>query len=145
MFGDGELMQPTRKHIEAKGARASFVLPGLVNDIAQQLPALDLFVLSSTSEALPNVLLEAQACGVPVIARHVGGIAETMSDDVTGMLVEDDSAQALADAILRALADPQWLQAASLAGEEFVRRRFSPERMIAKLTDILLATPGEAA
>lgn len=145
MFGDGELMEATRRHIEARGVSASFVLPGLVNDIARQLPALDLFVLSSTSEALPNVLLEAQACGVPVIARHVGGIAETMSDGITGLLVEDDSPKALADTIARALGDTEWMRAASLAGEVFVRQRFARERMITELTNILLATPDNAA
>ncbi|HTT97342.1 MAG TPA: glycosyltransferase [Rhizomicrobium sp.] len=145
MFGDGELMEDTRRHIEAKGVKANFILPGLVQDLAQRLPALDLFVLSSASEALPNVMLEAQACGVPVIARSVGGISETMSNGVTGMLVEDNTLQSLADTILRALADPAWMAAASRAGEDFVRRRFSPERMVTKLTDILLTTPDRAA
>jgi len=145
MFGDGALLEPTRTYIAEKGVAASFVLPGLVRDIEHCMPALDLFVLSSASEALPNVLLEAQACGVPVIARHVGGIAETMADGVTGMLVEDDTAQALGDAIARAIADPAWRAAAAVAGEAFVRERFSPARMIADLTDILLASPEAAA
>jgi glycosyltransferase involved in cell wall biosynthesis len=61
------------------------------------------------------------------------------------MLVEDDTPQSLADVILCALANPEWLQAASLAGEEFVRRRFAHESMVTKLTDILLATPGKDA
>lgn len=138
MFGDGELMEPTRRHIEARGVAANFILPGLVNDLEKRLPALDLFVLSSASEALPNVLLEAQACGVPVIARHVGGIAETLCDGRTGILVAEDTAEALATAILRALSDEAWRQSASAEGERFVRERFKPDAMLAKLSAILL-------
>jgi len=142
MFGDGELLEPTRRHIEANGVTANFILPGLVKDLEMQLPALDLFVLSSSSEALPNVLLEAQACGVPVIARHVGGIAETMIGGTTGLLVEEDTAEALAGAVLRALADEAWRRAASAQGERFVRERFKPGDMLAKLGAILLESPG---
>jgi glycosyltransferase involved in cell wall biosynthesis len=145
MFGDGELMEPTRRHIQDRGVAANFILPGLVSNLAQVLPALDLFVLSSVSEALPNVLLEAQACGVPVIARNVGGVGETMENGVTGMLVDEETPQAMAAAILRALADQDWRDAASRAGEEFVRRRFAPARMHARLIDLLLGTADAAA
>ncbi len=145
MFGDGELMEPTRRYIEAKGAAGRFLLPGLVADIETKLPALDLFLLTSTSEALPNVLLEAQACGVPVIARHVGGVAETMIGGTSGILVEKDDAGAVADAVLRALDNPFWHRAAAAAGRDFVRKRFTPERMIDGLCDVLLSRKAARA
>jgi glycosyltransferase involved in cell wall biosynthesis len=99
---------------------------------------LDLFLLCSSSEALPNVLLESQAAGVPVIAHHVGGIGETMIDGRTGILVGEDSAAALSSAVLRAISDPFWRVRASRDGQAFVRERFSPENMIGNLSAILL-------
>lgn len=138
MFGDGPLLHPTREFIAASGASGSFSLPGLVADLHNWLPMLDLFVLSSSSEALPNVLLEAQACGVAVVAHRVGGIAETMIDGETGLLVGEDSAAALAQAMLRAGEDPLWRRNVVQAGPRFVRKRFSTERMLATLAGVLL-------
>src|SRR5260370_30040273 len=64
MFGDGNLKAATEEYIRAKGLSEHFILPGTVTDIYSRLPLLDLFVLSSRSEALPNVLLDAQATGI---------------------------------------------------------------------------------
>lgn len=138
MFGDGPLLRPTMAYVAASGARASFSFPGLVPDLYRWLPMLDLFMLSSKSEALPNVLLEAQASGVPVIAHNVGGIAETMIDGTTGLLVREDSADALAGAILRAIDAPEWRKRAASEGPAFVRERFNTEKMIETLTGYML-------
>jgi glycosyltransferase involved in cell wall biosynthesis len=144
MFGDGELRSATLDHIQAKGLADKFVLPGLATDLYRRLRILDLFVLSSRSEALPNVLLEAQSAGVPVIAYDVGGIRETMIPGTTGILVQDDTAEALASAMLTALRDAQWRKAAAVEGRKFVAHEFSVERMIANLRGILL-TDGDRA
>ena len=138
LFGDGPLLEPTKALVASRGAAASFVFPGLVPDLHRWLPMLDLFMLSSSSEALPNVLLEAQAAGVPVVAYRVGGIAETMLDGKTGILVQEDGAEALAAALLRAIGDPAWRRSAAAAGPVFVRERFSTENMMRSLTDVLL-------
>ena len=94
MYGNGELHAATREAIRAMGLGPYFHLHGTVSDIFRHLPAMDLFVLSSRTEALPNVLLEAQAAGVPVIAYDVGGIAEALIDGVTGILVKELSRRA---------------------------------------------------
>ncbi len=138
MFGDGPLLAETQAYIDRLGIAQHFTLPGLVADLHRWLPMLDLFLLCSSSEALPNVLLESQAAGVPVIAHHVGGIGETMIDGRTGILVGEDSAAALSSAVLRAISDPFWRVRASRDGQAFVRERFSPENMIGNLSAILL-------
>ncbi len=101
---------------------------------------LDVFLLSSFSEALPNVLIEAQAAGVPVVSHDVGGIAETMIHGKTGILVEEDSAAALAHAVLSVIDNPKWHAAAVAAGTKFVRERFDTDRMVDTLAEILLGT-----
>ncbi|HUJ48235.1 MAG TPA: glycosyltransferase [Rhizomicrobium sp.] len=138
MFGDGPLLAETQAYIDRLGLAQHFTLPGLVADLHRWLPMLDLFLLCSSCEALPNVLLESQAAGVPVIAHHVGGIGETMIDGKTGVLVQEDSAAALSSAVLKAISDPFWRLRASKDGRAFVRKRFSPENMIENLSAILL-------
>lgn len=144
MFGDGELRAATQEAIAAKNLAPYFILPGLMSDLYRRLPVMDLFMLSSRTEALPNVLLEAQAAGVPVVAYDVGGVSETMIDGVSGMLVKEDTAEALAGAVLRALEDPAWLKRAGKMGQAFVRREFSVEKMITTLSEILLVEPANS-
>jgi glycosyltransferase involved in cell wall biosynthesis len=83
-------------------------------------------------------LIEAQAAGVPVVSRHVGGIAETMIAGETGLLVEEDTADALAQALLVAIGDEKWRAHAAARGPNFVRGRFDTDRMIETLSAIML-------
>ena len=79
------------------GARPHEEIPFWMN-------ACDTLCLPSLSEGLPNVVLEAMACGLPVIASRVGGVPEVVSDGVNGFLVPPSNPEALADALQRALA-----------------------------------------
>lgn len=75
-------------------------------EIANWLAAADLAVLPSRSEGMPNAVLEALACGRPVVATAVGGTPELLDNDSLGILVEPDDATALAHALQSALARP---------------------------------------
>lgn len=138
LFGDGPLLAAAREAAAARGHADKIAFPGLVCDIHRLLPMLDLFMLTSSSEALPNVLLEAQATGVPVIAPDVGGIAETMIEGRSGILVRSDEPKAYAAAVLEAIADPAWRAAAAAHGVRFVRENFSQARMMQGMYRALL-------
>jgi glycosyltransferase involved in cell wall biosynthesis len=87
--------------------------------------AADLVVNPSLTEGLPNVVLEAQALGVPVVATDVGGVGELVLHEETGWLVEAGNPDALARTILTALADPSRARLIAKAARERVREFFS--------------------
>jgi teichuronic acid biosynthesis glycosyltransferase TuaC len=78
--------------------------------VASYLQKADLFCLSSFSEGLPGVILEAMACGLPVVATNVGGVSEAVVNGVTGILVESGNLDAFVNAMQIALSsnwDPE--------------------------------------
>lgn len=86
------------------GARVRFL--GWRTDNLQFLKALDVFVLPSRQEGMGSVLLEAMACGTPVVASEAGGIPEVVVDGVSGLLAPARDPEALAGRILAVLEDP---------------------------------------
>lgn len=112
------------------GLGTRFVMPGMVIDVGQVYGALDILLLTSRLENVPNVMIEAQAAGVPVVGPAVGGVGEAMLDGVTGVVVADRSSRALASAVLRILDDAGWRERAAAEGPIFVAERFGHERMV---------------
>lgn len=108
-------------------------LLGRRNDITAVMNGFDLFVLSSVSEAFPNVLNEAMACGTPCITTDVGDAAVIVGD--TGWVVPPKDSQALANAILDAMEEqqnnPQAWQARKQACRERIVNNFSINKMVA--------------
>lgn len=130
LFGEGARLDAARLGCRDLGLEDRVHFMGHVDDLYRRLPLLDVFVLSSRSEGLPNVLLEAQAAGAVPVAFDVGGCHEAMIDGVTGRLVREQSHDALAGAVLRVLDDPQWRRAARREGRRLVRSQFSVNRML---------------
>jgi len=128
--GDG----PLRSEVEVEIARAGIAervwLAGERRDVPDLMRGLDVFVLPSQSEGISNTILEAMACGLPVIATAVGGNGELVVQDETGSLVPPLDADALADALLRYAADPAMRIQQGRAGRERIEAGFSLDRMI---------------
>jgi glycosyltransferase involved in cell wall biosynthesis len=107
VFGEGPLCDRLRHEVARLGLGDRFVLAGFRGDLDRLLPNLDLVVLPSLSEGLPNVALEAMAASVPVVATAVGGTPEVVEDGITGTLVPPNDAEALAWGIVQVLGSPR--------------------------------------
>ena len=125
LYGDGPLRRELAQQIEALGLQARFLLPGFCHEIDRYYPQFDLFVLPSFTEGLPNVVLEALAAGVPVVATAVGGTPEAVEHGVNGYLVPSGQVEPLADCITRLIGDPEQRRAMGARGRERVKRQFS--------------------
>ena len=105
IVGDG----PERQNLQALSSELKLVdavqFAGYQADVASYYAAADVFVLPSHSEGSPNVLLEAMAAGLPVVATAVGGVPEILSDEVNALLVPKQNEKALANSIERLLND----------------------------------------
>jgi sugar transferase (PEP-CTERM/EpsH1 system associated) len=121
--GDG----PERARLEARAAErgVDLRLLGYRPDVEQVLAALDVFVLSSTSEGLSNTILEAMAAGRPVVATRVGGAEEMIADGVTGILVPPSDPAAMAAALRRVLTGAGGAAAMGTAARQRVEREFT--------------------
>jgi len=127
LFGDGPLRDSLRERIESRGIQGNFVLAGFRHDLDNFMPHFDLLTLPSFTEGLPNVVLEAFAAGVPVVATAVGGTPEIVDDGQTGFLVPPGQPAQMANRIRQALSDPSWRREAGVLARETVERRFSFE------------------
>jgi len=144
MVGDGPLREEARRRARARGLGDRIVMPGNEKDAAIAIAAMDVFLLTSRLEGLPNVLIEAQALGVPVVTTDGGGAAETLIQGKTGYAVRPHSTDLLANAILRILSDTPWREAARQTSQRFVRERFSMSQMVDRTLDAYFAR-GEFA
>lgn len=108
MIGGGPLETAVRCQADALGFGSQVILAGRKNsaEVARFMQAADVLCLSSENEGVPNVVLEAFACGRRVVATNVGGIHEVLSQPFLGRLAERGEVAALADALAQTLAEP---------------------------------------
>ena len=126
--GDGPLRASVQRQAERDAAPVDLL--GWVVDVRPLLKRAQVFALASRWEGMPNVVLEAMACGLPVVATRVGGCVEMIVDGETGFLVPPGDADALADRVLRVLSDPALGRRMGRAARERVGEHFSLDAMV---------------
>jgi len=130
LVGDGTLRPQVEAILDEGGARELAWFAGERGDVMPLLQGLDCFVLPSLAEGVSNTILEAMACGLPVIATRVGANGELVEDGLTGHLVPAADSEGLAHAIVAYFADPATARRHGRAGRQLVLQRFSLERMV---------------
>ncbi len=131
MVGEGALRAECQAVLQAAGMADLAWLPGERSDVPDIMRGLDCFVLPSLVEGISNTILEAMACGLPVLATQVGGNADLVEPGVTGDLVPAGDTAALAAGLLRLAVAPAQAAAMGAAGRRAVEHHFSLPAMVA--------------
>jgi glycosyltransferase involved in cell wall biosynthesis len=135
MVGEG----PERAKLEA-AARATdpdrIVLAGEVNDVQPFYALAHVFVLPSHSEGSPNVLLEAMAAGVPIVATRAGGVPEIVTNEESALLVPVSEPEKLMAAIDRLLNDSELGLRLTRQAAQLIATKHKPEQYVRSLTQI---------
>ena len=129
---DRELTHSLQEQARLLGIAPCTYFLGHIDDAPALLLESAIFALLSRSEGLPNVVLEAMAARLPVVATAVGGSPEIVRDQVTGFLVHSEDAAAAAAAMSQLLADSSLRVRMGAAGRVLIEEEFSLDRMVSK-------------
>ncbi len=136
IVGTGSERERLESKVKAVGLQASVQFLGTTDDVPGFLADIDQFWLTSDWEGTPNVVLEAMAAGVPVVATRVGGTPEVVSDSHSGLLVERGDMGGVAQASLRLAADAEYRQRMGIAARAAASERFSLDAMVGATTEV---------
>jgi glycosyltransferase involved in cell wall biosynthesis len=135
IIGHGPLREAILERARSLGLASRLTLADAMTDVGLGYAALDVLLLTSFVEGVPNALVEAQAAGRPVVATDVGGTREAVADGRTGRIVVGRSPRRLAEAVLDVLDDVSWPERVRAEGPTFVAGRFGFDRMINETLD----------
>jgi glycosyltransferase involved in cell wall biosynthesis len=143
---DGAHGDEVRRLIAEHGLADRVALPGRMDQdaLCEEYVRADALcqpsrLLEKDRDGIPNVLVEAMACGVPVVATAVSGIPELVHHDLNGLLIDPDDPVALADALQRLHDDRELAARLARAGEATVQERFDGDRLAHDLVDLFAA------
>jgi len=130
LVGDGPLIARNKRLAKDLKLDGAVIFTGWRTDIDRIMPALDILVMCSRVEGLNVSILEAMACGKPVVGTNVKGIRELVTDGKDGVLIPVGDPSSLARAILDLINNPQTAARMGLHGRRKVERSYSVEGLI---------------
>jgi glycosyltransferase involved in cell wall biosynthesis len=135
LAGDGPLRESLQATARELGITGRVRFLGVRDDVPDLLCASDVFALTSVSEAASITLLEAMACGRPVVVTDVGGNPDIVRHGVDGLLAPRGDSQAIADAVLSLLEHPELAAAMGCSGRSRVEATYRLENTIGKYAE----------
>lgn len=136
--GRGLLREKLEKQARELGVAPQIRFAGIRRDVPGVLNCLDVFVLPSLWEGFGTAIIEAMACGVPVVASRVGGIPEIIEDGVSGLLVPPGRPAFLVEAVTRLLDKPRKMREMARRGRTSAAERFSVRKMAQSVGKVYL-------
>lgn len=124
IVGDGPERDSLEHEAELAGNRDNVFFAGHRSDVRELMKQADLFVLPTLFDALPTVIIEAMAAGLPIVASRTGGIPEMITSEETGILVEPASEDELVSACERIILDHDLAKQLGRAARDSVERNF---------------------
>jgi glycosyltransferase involved in cell wall biosynthesis len=137
ILGDGPFKEQLKRKVKFEGVWDHVFFEGFQQDVRPYLQASSAFILPSHPEGLPMSVVEAMACGLPCIVTNVGGGAEVVKDQVTGLVIPPASAEAAAEAILYLATNPDKRCEMANKSREEVKRSFDIEQRLAELISVI--------
>lgn len=128
-----EYYEKARAEAQKLGVNEVILWLGQRNDVPQLMAAMDVYILASLDEMFPVAVLEAMAAGKAIVATRVGGVPECVADGQTGLLAPSENPKALADAIIKLLANPGLRSEMGTRAQEAARQEFSVESQTPRL------------
>lgn len=139
VIGDGPNRTAFEEDVRARGIAHAVRFAGYVADAETWLPALDVFVHPSTGdEGVPQSVVQAMACGLPVITTAVGSLSDLVRHEETGLVVPKSDPAAIAAAITRLQRDPALAARLAAAGRAHVDANFSRNAMLDRMESLFL-------
>ena len=136
LIGDGSLRQELESLVAQGDIGKRVWLAGSAENVPQLLQAMDVFVLPSLAEGISNTILEAMACGLPVVATRVGGNEELVVEGETGFLVPRADPGAMAETLLHYLDDDTLRDRHGAAARRRVEKNFSIHGMVNRYLEV---------
>ena len=136
IIGEGPLRDDLERLKFSLGLEGIVTFLGKRSDVPELLAALDLYLMTSRREGLPLSLIEAMLAARPIVATAVGGIPDTLTDRVDGILVPSDDVEAIARAVVDLAADADLRRALGSAARKKAIERYSPGNILSQLEAI---------
>lgn len=130
VVGEGPMRREMESFVDNHGLQGQIHLPGAWPEIATPLSAMDVFVLTSEFEGTPNVVLEAQWLGLPIVATDAGGTSESFANNITGLLATNPAPAEIAALVSKYLTGKGARELSGAEGAKFVASVFGLQRMI---------------
>ncbi len=133
IYGQGPQQSELEAAIDRLNARQIVFLPGFAQDLIQLYSSLDIFILNSIREGLPNVCLEAMSMEVPMIATAVAGVPHLVTDSVDGLIIPIGDTAALEQALIKLIDSPTLRLSLAQQARKTVVEKFSFEKRMEKI------------
>ncbi|MBI4811863.1 glycosyltransferase family 4 protein [Candidatus Falkowbacteria bacterium] len=138
VIGEGEERKNLERLIKQNGLENNFMLAGKIANAAELLKAFDIYVCSSLKEGLPYTIIEAMLAGLPIVATNVGGNPDLIKDAETGLLVEPQNPEQIAEKIKKLIDNPDLREKLGISAQNRAQKEFSLKQMVEKIKDVYL-------
>ena len=130
IVGEGPLKSQLMQEVKTLGFSEKIHFAGGQSNLPEIFNALDIFVLPSLREGMPNTLLEAMACGIPVIATSVGGVPEVIENNENGILISSENEAHLILSLKKLIQNQEKRRTFGIEGRRRVVTYFGLKKMV---------------
>ena len=145
VIGGGPVGPALKRRVETEGLGSFIRMVGNQENVPEWLSALDVFVLPSyASEGVPQGVMQAMACGLPVVSTPIGAIGEAVQDGLTGLMTEPRNPARLAESLGTMMSDEALRSRMGAAGLEYARQHFGVDIMLDQMETVFRKAAGQS-